>query len=183
MVDNYDFLTGIIGSLVLVMGAAWPEIKDANHPVKSVKNWLFAIGGFIMLVYAILGYLQGGPIFFVMLEIMVVISSMLMMLNTPDKVDVPVLTISSLGLIIWSLYLFEGYSTIIFVTGLCVTGLGYTSKMGTVRRSAALTSGSALIALFSYLEASWIFFWLNIFFAVFSAYYMYKALIPPHRKG
>lgn len=178
---NHIFLTGIIGSLVLVTGAAWPEIKDTNHPTRSVKNWLFAIGGFMMLLYAIFGYLQGGPIFFVMLEIMVVISSVLMMLNTSDKVDIPILMISSLGLIIWSLYLFEGYNTIIFVLGLCVTGLGYTSKMGTVRRSAALTSGSALIALFSYLEASWIFFWLNIFFAVFSAYYIYRAFNPNHQ--
>ncbi len=173
---DYIFITGLVGSLVLVTGAAWPEAKDVKHPTKSLKNWLFAIGGLIMLLYAIFGYQQGGPIFFVILEILVAISSILMMLNTPDKIDTPILTISSLGLIIWSLYLFEGYNTVIFILGLCGIGLGYAFQMGTLRRSIALTLGSVLIALFSYIEASWIFFWLNVFFAIFSAYYVYKGL-------
>ncbi len=173
---DYIFLTGLIGSLVLVTGAAWPEIKDIKHPAKSLKNWLFAIGGFAMLLYAIFGYQQGGPIFFVILEALVAIASILMMLNTPDKFDGAVLTISGLGFIIWSLYLFEGYNTVFFILGLCGIGLGYAFQMGTLRRSVALTLGSALIAVFSYIEASWIFFWLNTFFAIFSAYYVYKAL-------
>lgn len=171
---DYIFLTGLVGSLVLVTGAAWPEIKDVKHPTKSLKNWLFALGGLIMLLYAVFGYQQGGPIFFVILEILVAISSILMMFNTPDKVDAPILTISSLGLIIWSLYLFEGYNTVFFILGLCGIGLGYAFQMGSLRRSVALTLGSILIALFSYIEASWIFFWLNVFFAIFSAYYVYK---------
>lgn len=171
---NSIFLTGLVGSLVLVTGAAWPEIKNIKHPIKSLKNWLFAVGGFIMLLYAIFGYQQGGPIFFVILEILVAIASILMMLNTPDKIDTPILTISSLGLIIWSLYLFEGYHTVLFILGLCGIGLGYAFQMGTLRRSIALTFGSVLIALFSYIEASWIFFWLNVFFGIFSAYYIFK---------
>lgn len=171
---DYIFVTGLVGSLVLVTGAAWPETKNIKHPVKSLKNWLFAIGGFIMLLYAIFGYAQGGPIFFVILEILVAISSVLMMLNTPDKIDTPVLAISSLGFIVWSLYLFEGYNTVLFILGLCGIGLGYAFQMNTLRRSVALTLGSILIALFSYFEASWIFFWLNVFFAIFSIYYVYK---------
>ncbi|MBI2638410.1 hypothetical protein HYW83_02365 [Candidatus Peregrinibacteria bacterium] len=171
---NYIFLTGLVGSLILVTGAAWPEAKDIRHPTKSLKNWLFAIGGFVMLIYAFLGYQQGGPIFFVILEILVAIASILMMLNTPDKIDTPIIAVSGLGLIIWSLYLFENYGTVIFILGLCGIGLGYAFQMGTMRRSVALTLGSILIALFSYIEASWIFFWLNVFFAIFSAYYLYK---------
>jgi hypothetical protein len=174
---DYIFLTGLIGSLILVTGAAWPEAKDVNHPTKSIKNWLFAIGGLIMFIYAIFGYQQGGPIFFVILEILVVITSILMMLNTPDKVDAGIITISGLGLIVWSLSLFEGYNTIFFILGLSGIGLGYAFQGGTLRRSIALTLGSALIALFSYIEASWIFFWLNLFFAIFSAYYLIKELI------
>jgi len=176
---GYIFWTGLVGSLVLVTGAAWPEIKDVKHPSKSLKNWFLAIGGFIMLLYAIFNYQQGGPIFFVILQILIVISSILMMLNTPDKVDAPILTISSLGLIIWSLYLFEGYNTVFFILGLCGTGLGYAFQMGTLRRSIALTLGTSLIALFSYIEANWIFFWLNMFFALFSSYYVYKGLTHP----
>lgn len=173
---DYIFITGLIGSLILVTGAAWPESRGVKHPAKSFKNWLFAIGGLTMLLYAVFSYQQGGPIFFVILEIMVVIASILMMLNTPDKVDTPIIAISGLGLIIWSLYLFEGYNTVFFILGLCGIGLGYAFQMGTLRRSTALTLGSALIAVFSYIEAGWIFFWLNTFFAIFSAYYIYKGL-------
>jgi len=100
-----------------------------------------------------------------------------MMLNTSDKIDAFIFTISSLGLIIWSLYLFEGYSTIIFILGFCGIGMGYAFQMGTLRRSLALTLGSILIALFSYIDANWTFFWLNTFFVIFSAYYFYKGLI------
>jgi hypothetical protein len=172
------FLTGLIGSLILVSGAAWPEGKDVTHPVKSLKNWLFAIGGLTMLLYAIFGYLAGGgPIFFVMLEILVVIASLFMMLNIPDKIDTPIISLIGIGLIIWSLTLFEGYNTVFFILGLSGIGLGYAFTMGTLRRSIALTLGSILIALFSYIEASWIFFWLNVFFAIFSAYYVYKGLV------
>lgn len=174
---NAIFILGLIGSLILVVGAAWPEIKDVKHPTKSLKDWLFAVGGFIMLLFAICGYQQGDSIFFVILEILVVIASILMMLNTPDKFDAAVLSISSLGLIIWSLFLFEGYNTIFFIIGLCGIGLGYAFQMRTLRRSVALTLGSVLIALFSYIEASWVFFWLNTFFAIFSAYYVFRKII------
>lgn len=174
---DYIFLTGLVGSLILVAGSAWPEAKDAKHPAKSIKNWLLAVGGGVfLLLYAILNYQQGGPVFFVFLQTIVAIASILMMLNTPDKVDTPIIAIIGLGLIVWSLYLFEGYNTVFFILGLSGIGLGYAFQMGTLRRSIALTLGSALIALFSYIEASWIFFWLNVFFAIFSAYYVYKGL-------
>lgn len=170
------FFTGIVGSLVLVTGAAWPEIKDVNHPTKSIKNWLFAVGGLVMLLYAVLGYQQGSPIFFVFLEILVLVANILMMLNTDDRFNTVVIVLSGLALVVWSLSLFVGYNTILLILGLSVLGLGYAFKMGTVRRSVALTLGSILIVFYSYLEASWIFFWLNIFFAVFSGYYVTKAL-------
>lgn len=179
---NFAFFTGLIGSLILVTGAGWPDKKGITHPAKSAKNWLFAIGGLIMLFYAVLGYQEGGPIFFVILEILVAIATLLMMLNTPDKIDTPIITISGLALIIWSLFLFEGYNTVFFILGLCGIGLGYAFDMGTVRRNLALTAGSALIALFSYIEASWIFFWLNVFFAFFSAYYLYLSSKKPQKR-
>ena len=97
-----------------------------------------------------------------------------MMLNVPDKVDVPILGVAALALIVWSLYLFEGYDTVFFVIGLSGVGFGYALKMGTWYRNAALFAGSALIALFSYFVQDWIFFWLNVFFAIFSGYYMVK---------
>ncbi len=178
---NYIFLTGLIGSLVLVTGAAWPESKDVKHPIKSAKNWLFAIGGFIMWLYAFLGYQAGGPVFFVLLETLVVIASVLMMLHISDKINTGIITVIGSAFIIWSLYLFEGYNTVFFIIGLTGIGLGYAFEMGTLRREVALTLGSILIAIFSYIEASWVFFWLNVFFAIFSGYYLYKVLVRKHK--
>jgi len=173
---DYIFYIGLIGSIILVTGAAWP-IEKVKHPVYSKKNWLFAIGGVFMLIFSILGYLAGGPVFFIFLQVLVAISSLMMMLNVPDKYDVPIIVISGIALIIWSLFLFEGYNTVFFILGLTGIGLGYTLQMGTVRRNLALTLGSLLIAVFSFVEASWIFFWLNSFFAVFSGYYVVKLAI------
>lgn len=172
---NYIFLTGLTGALVLVLGAAWPEEK--LKPVHSSKNWLFAFGALLMLGYAMLNYsFATGSIFFVLLELMVIVASVLMMLDTSDRIDTIVLTLSGLAFIVWSLLLYEGVNTIFFIIGLTGISLGYAFKMGTVRRFLALTAGSILIALFSYLVKDMIFFGLNAFFALFSAYYLAKII-------
>lgn len=165
---NLTTVIGILGGLVLVAGAAMPSHPVAN-PLYSRKNWLFAIGGFLMFAYALLGYVSGGPIFFVILQILVNVSSILMMLRTSDRFDTAILGITGVAMVAWSLSLFEGYRTVVFILGLCGIGLGYAFEPGSVRRVVSLLLGSVLIAVFSYLEASWIFFWLNVFFAVFSA--------------
>ncbi|MFC1599897.1 hypothetical protein ACFL3T_02615 [Patescibacteria group bacterium] len=170
---DINFYVGLAGALILVTGAAWP-VKKVKHPMKSTKNWLFAIGGGVMLTYSILGYLAGGAVFFIFLQSLVVIASVLMMLNTKEKISIPAIIISGIALIIWSLYLFEGYNTVFFIIGLTGVGLGYILKMGSIRRNVALMLGGLLIAIFSYIEMSWIFFWLNAFFAAFSAYYVVK---------
>lgn len=170
------FLTGLFGSIVLVTGAAWPSPKSKILPIKSVKNWLFAIGAVIMFVYSYLGYQQGGPVFFVLLEALVIIASILGMMNMDDRIDATIISVSGFIFIIWSFYLFKGYNTIFFILGLIGIGLGNAFDIGSLRRDIALTVGSAIIALFSYLEASWIFFWLNVFFAIFSGYYLMKNL-------
>lgn len=168
----YTLIIGVLGSVILVAGAAWPEKKGLSHPIKSVKNWLFAIGGLFMLAYALLGYIEGGHIFFVFLEILLLITSILMMLNTDDRIDIAIISIASIVLIVWSLTLFEGYQTILFIAGLASIGFGYAFKMGTLRRSFSLALGSLLVAIFSYIETNWIFFWLNLFFMIFSSYYL-----------
>lgn len=167
------FLTGLIGSLVLVSGAAYP-IKSVSHPTRSTKNWLFAIGGLCMLGYAWMNYVSGGSIFFVILQLFIGATTVLMMLNTPDRFDTPVIILLGIAMIAWSLSLFQGYSTVFFITGLTGIGVGYAMDMGTVKRNLMLTLGSALIAYFSYLSSDWIFFWLNVFFALFSGYHTLK---------
>ena len=170
---SLTFITGIIGSLTLVSGAACPEPKKKTHPAKSLKNWLFAIGGVLMLLYALFNHLSGGPILFVILELQILIASVLMMLNVPDRVDIPVITVSTIVLVIWSLTQIDDPSTLIFIFGLGGMGLGYTLEMHSQKRNLALTLGSILIALYSLIQSDWIFFWLNVFFAVFSSYYLY----------
>jgi len=168
------FLIGLIGSIILVTGAAWHEKKSPKHPTHSIKNWLFAIGGFTMLAYSILGYFEGGPIFFIFLQGLVGISSILMMINAPHRVGISIITLAGTALLIWSLTLFEDYSTVFFIFGLIGIGIGYTLTHKPFYRGIALTLGSILIAVFSYIGANWIFFWLNLFFAAFSAIYLIR---------
>lgn len=165
------FGLGVFGGVVLTLGALWPDRSD-RHPTHSTKNWLLAAGGILLFTFALLDYLFAtGPLFFVLLEALVVIASVLMMLGTSDKIDAIVIGTSGLGLVAWSLLIFEDFSTIFFVLGLIGIGLGYALEPGTARRNLVLTLGSILIVIFSYLGRSWIFFWLNVFFAIFSAYH------------
>jgi len=160
-------IIGIAGGVILVAGAASPD-RPILRPVASLKNWLFAVGGFVMLVYSVMNWRLGGSVFFVFLEGLVNLSSVFMMLDTDDRIDAPIIGVATVGLILWSLRLFPGFRTILFILGLAGVAVGYCSDAGTRRRETALLAGSALIAGFSYLEHNWIFLWLNFFFAVFS---------------
>lgn len=173
---NTIFSTGVIGSLILVTGAAWPELKTTDQPTKSVKNWLLAIGGLAMFIYALLSYLAGGSVFFVFLQTLILIASAMMMLNTKDITVISVISICTIGLIVWSLTLFNGINTMFFIIGLAGIALGYALKPLTKRRMMALILGSLLIAIFSYVEKEFIFFWLNVFFTIFSGGYLIKRL-------
>ncbi|MFA6038752.1 MAG: hypothetical protein WCV62_04205 [Candidatus Peribacteraceae bacterium] len=166
-------LAGIAGSVILLLGAALPE-RRFTQPVRSLKNWLFAVGGLFMFAYAFLNWRAGGPVFFVFLQILVNGSSVFMMLNTRDTIDTPVMVIASLAFVAWSLFLFEGLSTVFFIIGLCGLSVGYVMETGTVRRAAALTIGGALIALFSYVVRDWVFLWLNVFYALLSGYQTWR---------
>ena len=83
---DLNFIIGILGAIVLVTGAAWPA-KAVKHPTRSIKNWLFVIGGLFMFAYSLLNYLDGGSIFFVILQIFVNTSSIFMMANTAAWID------------------------------------------------------------------------------------------------
>ena len=164
-------LVGIIGSLILVTGAAWPEPKKIIHPARSIKNWLFAVGALFLFVYAWLGYIAGGSFFFVLLELLVIIASILMLTHVRDSIAAPIILNLGLLFILYSISQSQGFDMIFFILGLSGIALGYIFDMNTLRRALALTIGSSLIVIFSYLEANWIFFWINVFFAVFSGYY------------
>ncbi len=156
-----------------MLGAAWPDERGMK-PVKSVKDWLFALGGLLMLIFSTLNYYAGGSVFFIFLQAVVNLSSIFMMFDVDDHIDTPIITIATFTLIIVSFALFPGFSTIPFVLGLGGIAVGYCLEGGTVRRELALVIGSALIALFSYVDGSWIFFWLNVFFAAFSIMQIFR---------
>jgi len=174
---NWILAIGVLGGFVTVFGAAWPDKK--NHtPVYSLKNWLFAIGALILLLYAVADYFYAtGSFFFVLLELLVILASFMMMIDVRDKIDAIVLSTAGLGFVIWSLTLYEDYSTILFIIGLTGVSFGYAFKMGSLQRSAALTAGSALLAVFSYIVANLVFFWLNIFFFLFAGYYLLRTIL------
>ncbi len=167
-------IAGLLGSLITVTGAAWNEGKREGHPAQSIKNWLFGIGALGMLIYAILGYMEGGPEFYIFLEALIVAASTLTLLGVKDKISSPIILVLGAILVGWSFMLFEDRSTLLLIIGLIGISLGFAFKAFTIRRNLALTLGSILVAIYSYLQPDWIFFWLNIFFAVFSAYYLAK---------
>lgn len=172
---DLSLLIGIVGWIILILGAAYP-IEKTKIPEKSKKNWIFATWSFLMLIYAALWYFNGWEILFLFLQILMMIASILMMLDTDDRLDVWIISICWIALIIRSLSLFTGYTTIIFVLWLAWLGLWYAFKMKTIRRYIALAIGGILVALFSYIEANRIFFWLNVFFGLFSLYYVIKII-------
>ncbi len=151
---------GLIGSALLVSGVITTKL--------GCKNLLFATGNASMFLYALLGWLTGGPVFFLILQVFIALSTVCMLLRIPDKYDTPVLAVGGLALIAWALSMFQGYSTVLFVAGLVVLGMGFALNAGTQRREAALFAGSAIIAVFSLLAHDWIFVGLNALFALFS---------------
>lgn len=178
---NSTFFVGLGGSLILVLGAALPD-RPVLHPIQSSKNWCFAIGALVMLVYSMLNYVAGAPVFFIFLELLVTLASVSMMFNVSEKIDTSLIISACVALVLWSLRLFDGYDTVFFIIGLSIVAMGYVFETGTLRREIALTLGSALIAFFSYLTSTWVFFWLNLFFALFSGFYAYTMLMRSHQR-
>ena len=164
---------GILGGLILVAGAAWP-VHEVSHPVKSIKNWLYGLGAFFMLLFSTLGYFYGDALFFfVILQLYVVFASVLMFLNIREKLSIILLSIGGLGMVVWSLFLLEDLSTIWFILGLCGIAIGYALKTGSRKRNVVLCIGSLLLTIFSFLGGAWIFFFINLFFSLFSAIYVW----------
>ena len=165
---------GITGACALVIGAAWPISKE-KHPGKSIKNWLFLIGALFLLGYASWNYsLETGEFFFVLLQIFVLSSNVLLVINAPQKWSKPLIISSAIFFIGWSIFLFEDLSTLPFIIGLSILAYGYISDPSTRNSQIILTIGSILLALFSYLAADWVFFWLNSTYILFSSYYAWK---------
>lgn len=164
---------GLVGSMILIVGAAMPA-KNAVHPAKEPKNLIFAAGNLCMFAYAVMHYLHGASIFFVILQVLIALTTVLMLLDTSDTFDIPVIAAASAGLIAYSLYLSHSIQTLVFVIGLAALGMGFALDTGSHKRNMALGLGSAIIAGFSYLQADWVFFGLNFFFAVFSFRYAWR---------
>lgn len=173
---NTVFLTGLISSIILVIGSAWPDPKKTVKPIRTFKHWIFGIGNFGMLAYASLAFfLEANPIFFVLLEILCAASSVLILLDVKEKISTRLIVVSGLALLIWSLFLFEDSTTVFFILGLVALALGFISK-DNVKRNAVFLLGCILISTFSFIKEDWIFFWLNAVFGLFSGFYLLKAL-------
>ncbi len=155
-------LVGIIGGLILLGGAAH---KDHNP---KRKNLIFAIGNVLMFAYALLGFIDGGSLLFVLLQIMVNLSSLCMLLNVPDKIDTPLVSLTGLGLAIYAGVYYYSPSTLLFIAGLILLSLGFSLDYKKQLKNVFLVCGSLLIAYFAWLMQDMVFFGLNSFFALFS---------------
>lgn len=174
MNTNLIFSLGVLGGIVLVLGAIWPA-KKVKIPRNSVKNWLFAVGAVLLFAYAVLNYLYGtGTLFFAILEILAIVSSGLMLGGIPAKISTKIISALGIGLVGWSIFIARDYFAVIFILGLTTVSWGYVLPTGTAKRNLILAIGSLFIAFFSYLGNAWVFFWLNIFFAGFSFYHVWK---------
>ena len=172
----FTFCIGLLGAVVLVLGSAWPE-GDADKPARSAKNWMFVLGTFTLTIYALFDYSMGNSvIFFVLLQAFASVAAILGVTKVSSRTATVITAIFGVFFIGLSLVIFEGIGTIIFVAGLMGIALGYVLPIGSVRRSLSLTLGGAFIVIFSYMESNWIFCVLNIFFAIFSGYYLVKSL-------
>src|SRR3989338_8577125 len=97
------FLLGLGSSLILVLGAAWPDTA-VDRAIASIKDWCFALGALGLLIYSVLNWRGGAPVFFIFLEGMVTLASAFMMLDVSEKISSPILVAATTGLIGWSLY-------------------------------------------------------------------------------
>ena len=156
---EYRLLVGLVGSAILVTGVALQAQERKNH--------FFAVGNACMFTYAFLGYLQGGPIFFLILQTFIMLATVCMLLKLPDARTTPILATGGVLLVLWSLSFFQDYTTAIFVVGLVLIGIGFAMD-GMLKREVTLMIGSAVIAFFSFLMRDWVFFSLNLLFAVLS---------------
>lgn len=127
-----------------------------------------------MFGYAVLNYFEGGSFFFILLQILIAVSTVLMLFDTNDTFDTVLLSFAGAGLITYSLFLFQDYSTIIFVVGLVTLGVGFAFNMLSIWRQVLLAVGSVLIAIFSFVQGDQIFLWLNVFFAGFSMWHAWR---------
>jgi hypothetical protein len=171
---NFTFLIGIVWSIALIIWAAYPDSWKNKNPTKSIKNQLFTLWSVVMLIFSILWYLQWWDILFILLQILILISCVLMMIDIDDKIDSIIIWISWITLIWLSIFFSNSYNTIIFILWLIWLWLGYAFKMWSLRRDIALTLWSLSVVIFSYLEWNLIFLRLNIFFCLFSLYYTIK---------
>jgi hypothetical protein len=170
---NLAFILGVIGGIILVLGAAWPD-SNKKHPARVFKNWLLALGGGFTFAYALLNYLDGGIVFFVLLQVLVVVATFMMLLDANHRVSAFLISLVGAGMVAWAFYLFEDYTTLLIVLGIVGIGVGYVLPGETSARNTSLAVGSIFIALFSWIVVDWVFFWLNVFFALFAGFYAVK---------
>lgn len=131
-----------------------------------------------MLAYSIINYFGDGSIFFVFLQILVNLAGLLMLLNAKESLSSIIIGLGGVFLVGWSLTLFEDPGTLLFIVGLIAISFGYIFDIASLKRYQALALGSALVAVFSYLQGDMIFFWLNTFFALLSAFTIWQHCKP-----
>lgn len=163
---------GILGSLVLTVGAALPEASSKKvASYKVPKNLILSLGNLMIITYAILNYLisDASPLY-VFLEGLILLATIFMLLDIPDRVEIPAVIIATLAALGLSFWWSQDLSVWWFVLGLGGVSLGFILPPTGSIRSIAFTVGSGFICIFSFLHSDWVFFGLNLAFALVSVW-------------
>lgn len=174
-------IVGIVASTFLVIGALLPDAPNV-HPARSLKNQCFAIGNIGMIAYAWMRFLEGGSVFFLFLEAMMMLSTILMLTNAHERLSQMLILPTGMLFSLAALLIDIELATLLFVIGLTVVSIGFISRGGTLRRSIFLTLGSGLVAVFSAIQHDVVFLWMNAFFALFSLYHVGKIVLISRQK-
>lgn len=127
-----------------------------------------------MIIYAVFRYMAGGSVFFLLLEAMMLLATVLMLVQAKESISRTLILIMGFLLSATAFFIKIDPETLIFVAGLTIVSVGFTSGANTIRRNALLALGSGLVALFSAIQHDPVFLWMNVFFALFSLYHVVK---------
>lgn len=149
---SLSFIIGVVGAVCTVIGAGWPD-KVPKKPRFSVKNRLFFVGNTLVFCYSVLLAREGGTVFFLYLESVVMLGTILMMTTIPKIYNVIATSVLGLFFVFRVLLGTQDRQTLIFVVGLTGLTIGFVSPAATLQREGALTLGSIGVAIYSYVTS------------------------------
>jgi len=165
---NIIVIPGIFGSIAIILGMLYQEQNTNKLPHKSVKNRLFFIGGILMTLYSFLDFFQNKVLFFLVLQLFLLTTCVVMITNINEKKALIINIIALIIFVAWSFLAVNSIITLIFIFGLIIVGMGYTFKFSPTKRDIAFIIGSVLLTIFSVINHNPIYIAINLISAIIS---------------